>query len=122
MIALRHKLVRMSVNPAGAIPDFNLSDRLRKAREYAGLEQAELADRIGVSRNTISNGERGSHAVRKIVLNAWAMATGVDRLWLETGQAPTMPSGPEGQYTTRDSNPEPADMESWRFRALAVAA
>lgn len=94
-----HKLVRMSINPAGAIPAFSLSDRLRKAREFSGLDQTQLAQAMGVS-----------------------------RAWLETGQAPTMPSGPEG-YTARDSDPEPAGLastrasvtrlETWRERSAA---
>lgn len=103
----------MSINPAGAIPAFSLADRLRKAREVSGLDQTQLADAMGVSRGTVSNAERGNHAVRPIVVRMWAMATGVNRGWLETGQAPTMPSGPEG-YTARDLNPEPADLASWR--------
>ena len=96
----------------GFIPRFTVADRARKAREHAGLEQGELAERMGVSRATISNLERGLvQKPRRIVLNAWAMATGVDRLWLETGKAPAEP-GPEGlSYTTRDSNPEPAGLE-----------
>ncbi len=103
------KLARMTVNlPAGAVPDFDLFDRLRKSREFSGLDQAALADRMGVSRGTVSNAERGRHAVRPIVVRMWALATGVDRVWLETGEAPTSPSGPQA-YTTRDSNPEPAD-------------
>ena len=49
-----HKLVRMSINPAGAIPAFSLSDRLRKAREFSGLDQTQLAQAMGVSRGTIT--------------------------------------------------------------------
>lgn len=45
-------------------------------------------------------------------MRLWAIRCGVPLVWLETGQAPTLPSGPEERYTTRDSNPEPADMES----------
>lgn len=104
------KVARMTLEARGVVPRFTVADRARKAREYAGLEQGELAVRMGVSRATISNLERGLVLrPRPIVLNAWALATGVDRSWLETGQAPGVP-GPEGlSYTTRDSNPEPAD-------------
>lgn len=34
----------------GIIPVFTIGDRLRKAREFAGLEQSELANAIDVSR------------------------------------------------------------------------
>ena len=113
----------MSIQTAGTVPTFTLSDRLRKAREHAGLEQAELADKIGVSRNTIGNAERGQRSVRKIVVNAWAMATGVSRHWLETGQAPPELGGPAdlASYTARDSNPEPIDLESPRVLTLVAA-
>ena len=74
-----------TVQETGSVPKSTLADRLRKAREHAGLEQAELAERMGVGRNTVSNYERASHAPREIVLRAWAMATGVPVEWLRTG-------------------------------------
>lgn len=73
-----------------------MGDRLRKAREIAGLDQGVLAERMGVSRATVTNAERGNHAVRKIVLNAWSMATGVPAYWLETGETPPG-LGPDGE-------------------------
>lgn len=76
---------------AGVVPQFTLQDRLRKAREYAGLDQQELADRMGVSRGTIGNSEGGHVKVRAITIRAWAMATGVDAAWLEHGEAPISP-------------------------------
>lgn len=99
----------MTTQAAGAVPDFDIHDRLRKAREYSGLDQTQLADRMGVSRGTVSNAERGQRAVRTIVVRAWALATGVDRAWLETGKAPD-PDGPGAQWRAReDSNPQPSD-------------
>ena len=74
---------------AGLIPVFTIHDRLRKAREASGLDQHQLAEAMGVSRATVSNYETGfSSKPRKIVLNAWAMATGVPIQWIETGTAP----------------------------------
>jgi transcriptional regulator with XRE-family HTH domain len=67
---------------AGRIPVWTLADRLQKARETSGLDQFELAERMGISRRSVSNYERGVTRPRVIVLNAWAMATGVDRHWL----------------------------------------
>ncbi len=91
------------------MPEFTVSDRLRKAREHAGMEQAELAELMGVARNTVSNNEKGKVAPRRIVMKAWALATGVSPQWLETGIAPQ--PEPEGDElcANRDSNPEPAD-------------
>lgn len=92
----------MSISVAGAIPEFSLSDRLRKAREHSGLDQTQLAEAMGVSRGTVSNAERGQHAVRPIVIKMWAMSTGVSLQWLETGTAPD-PEGPgaEGVHRPR---------------------
>lgn len=64
------------------IPVWSQGDRLRKAREVTGLSVQDFADRIGVSDQTVRNAERGSHAVRKITINAWSLATGVPIAWL----------------------------------------
>lgn len=40
-------------------PTFDLPDRLREAREFAGLTSTGLADRLDVARNTITNYEKG---------------------------------------------------------------
>lgn len=61
----------------GAIPEWTIADRLRKARESAGLEQNALAADLGVSRNTVGNYEGGKVTPRRPVLVAWALRTGV---------------------------------------------
>ena len=70
----------------GSVPTIQVRHRLRIAREYAGLDQGQLADLIGVSRNTISNAECGAVQARKIVINAWALACGVPASWIATGE------------------------------------
>jgi transcriptional regulator with XRE-family HTH domain len=110
----------------GPIPQFTMGDRLRKARELAGVESGDFADEIGVSRNTITNYERDKVRPRKIVLNAWALRTGVPLQWLLTGTAPASP--PEGDAAEavdtscarRDSNPQPSGLEP--FKLLQFAA
>lgn len=68
----------MSEQTAAPI-DFTLGDRLRKARVRAGLDQTELAQRIAVSRGTVSNYElgRGKRPPKTLVLRAWAHECGV---------------------------------------------
>lgn len=83
-----------SATQAGACPPIELRHRLRIAREYAGLDQEQLADRIEAARSTVSNAETGKVTPRRMVVMAWAMACGVSREWLETGQAPPAPDGP----------------------------
>lgn len=78
----------------GTCPPVEVRHRLRIAREHAGYDQGQLADLIGVSRNTISNAETGTVAPRKIVVNAWAMACGVPADWIWTGNAPGDGPGP----------------------------
>lgn len=45
---------------AAVIPEWTLADRLRKAREMAELDQAQMADRIGVSRRSVINYEKAN--------------------------------------------------------------
>lgn len=84
----------MSTEPHGTVPQFTVGDRLRKAREVSGMDQGELAEAMGVSRKTIGNNESGGVTPRKIVIRAWALATGVDAEWLETGEISD--PGPDG--------------------------
>ena len=84
----------MSTQPlVGLIPEFTIHDRLRKAREASGLDQEQLAEAIAMSRTSVSNYETGAVSnPRKIVLNAWSLATGVPVQWITTGIAPTRTS------------------------------
>ncbi|QNQ91501.1 helix-turn-helix domain-containing protein [Corynebacterium poyangense] len=99
-----------AIQIAGLIPKFELSDRMRKAREVAGLTQDELSERSGVGRATIARIEYGKGTPRRASLIALAFATGVDLHWLETGETPAGNS-PDGgsECAIRDSNPEPTD-------------
>lgn len=84
------------------VPEWSLGDRLRKARTLTGMTVAEFADAIGVSDKTINNAEGDKRAVRRITLNAWAMATGVSLEWLESGTAaPTPPTPDPGKPNER---------------------
>jgi transcriptional regulator with XRE-family HTH domain len=74
------------------VPEWSQGDRLRKARSLTGMTVAEFAKHIGVSDRTINNAEGDKRAVRQITLNAWALATGVSREWLETGAASSEPN------------------------------
>lgn len=80
------------------IPEFQLKDRLRLARELKNLEQAEISAELGISRATVSNYERGVTMPGKLVINAWAVVCDVDVEWLKTGKADVAlnPSDPGG--------------------------
>lgn len=93
---------------SGRVPEISIRHRLRIAREEAGMEQAELAEAIGVSRTTVSNAEKGRVDPRKITINAWALATGVPATWLETGKTPPSTGGPDdGGENVRPKGFEP---------------
>lgn len=79
-------------------PAFGLPDRLLKSREVAGLEQAEIAQALDVSRQTVSNYERGITKPRRLQLREWALVCGVDLDWLQNGDTPRpQGSGGEGE-------------------------
>ncbi|QDH48158.1 immunity repressor [Mycobacterium phage Camri] len=93
----------------GRIPPSRLSYRLLIARLEAGLKQEELAALMGCGRTVVSNAEKGKGPVRKIVLNAWALATGVPISWLEHGDGGWYPpeDPPAGDEEVRPEGFEP---------------
>lgn len=64
-----------------SLPTWTLQDRLRKAREHAGLKQEELAQKLQTTRQTLGRWENGSHAPTEKNLQALAEATGVPLDW-----------------------------------------
>jgi transcriptional regulator with XRE-family HTH domain len=75
----------MTEQAQGDEPAWTLGDRLRKAREHAGLSQAELAWQIGIARSSIVNYESDRSAPGRPVLLSWALCTGVRVPWLLAG-------------------------------------
>lgn len=88
----------------GAVPQWTISDRLRKAREYAGLDQAQFADEVGISRRSVTNYEKGHSQPSRPVLLAWSLRTGVAMEWLANGGDDGLPR--------LDSNQRPSDYTS----------
>ena len=99
---------------AGTVPEWTLGDRLRKARAITGMTTREFAERIGVSHGTITNAEGDKRAVRPITIKAWALATGVDAHWLETGNPQISPDDGAGSTVS--------ETESATLYALPAAA
>ena len=75
-------------------------EALRRARADAGLTISELAKRAGVSRDTVSNAERGLHSLQATTLHKVAHAL---------GKAPSELLAEEERLTpkARSSSPEP---------------
>ena len=73
-----------------------MSSELRARRELAGLSQAQLADRSGVSRQLIATAEAGRHvpAVDAAMKIARALGTTVEELFAESAVVPAGVVGP----------------------------
>lgn len=61
----------------------NLAERLKTARKSAGLTQAQLGEKIGVSQNTIQKIESGGDTKHIVTL---AKVLNVNANWLQTGE------------------------------------
>jgi DNA-binding XRE family transcriptional regulator len=72
----------MTSTATGVIPTWTVPDKIRKAREHAGLSQQELADRLSVTRTSVVNWERGHTRPLRLILRLLAAETGVDEQWL----------------------------------------
>lgn len=67
------------------VPEWDRADRMRKALRHAGTGVQEIADYLGVSRNTVSNWINGRIFPSVQTLRLWALRTGVSYAWLVTG-------------------------------------
>ena len=76
------------------IPPSTLALRLRIAREWRDLKQAELAEALDVSRATIGNYESGTTHPSRLQINAWAVTCDVDVEWLKGGAVGPTGFGP----------------------------
>lgn len=78
------------VTQAGGVITYvtkHLGDRLKEAREAAGLSQGQLADAAGVSQSTIGNIEAGIRKQPRELLSIAAVVK-VRPEWLKTGKGP----------------------------------
>lgn len=72
------------------IPEWTVADRIRKARDVAGLEQEDLAALVYVARSTVSTWENAKGGVpHRLKLEKIAEVCGVSVSWLLTGHADT---------------------------------
>lgn len=82
----------MEQAPAG-VPEFDLADRMRKALRTSGVGVQEMAEYLGVARNTVSTWINGRIEPNRQTIRLWAMRTGVPFEWLSTGDYPQSPNG-----------------------------
>lgn len=72
----------MTQTTPGRIPTWTLGERIRKAREDAGLSQQQFADRLGVDRKSVTNWEGNRHAPRYRDVMLVSLVADVDLGWL----------------------------------------
>lgn len=85
----------MSNAPAFDIPRFEARHRMRLALEHADISVSDMADYLGVNRNTTSNYLNGHTRPNRAVLRLWALRCGVPLEWIEHGTEPQDdPGGP----------------------------
>lgn len=83
----------MSTATHGMIPEVTLGWRLQMA--LGDRKVQDMADALGVNRATVGRWMHDKGAPpRRVYLLQWALLTGVDAGWLETGRVPD--DGPEG--------------------------
>lgn len=72
-------------DPLEATDAPTIGERIRLARKRAGLNQAALAERLGVTQPAVANWESGVHDPRRVVLAKLADALGASLDWLADG-------------------------------------
>ncbi|MEY8386177.1 helix-turn-helix transcriptional regulator [Oscillospiraceae bacterium 38-13] len=63
-----------------------MSNRIKAVREALKLSQREFGEKLGVSRDVISNIEYGRVQPRELLLRHMCQLYGVNQGWLETGE------------------------------------
>jgi transcriptional regulator with XRE-family HTH domain len=100
-------------------PDLPQYARLHLARFMAGLEMQELADRMDISRGTVSNYEDAGYSRQRqrSTIRLWALATGYPFEWLADG----VPTSTDGETVFRmDDMRQDTHGRDTRFRLRAA--
>ena len=86
---------------------FDLADRMRKSLRIADLGVAEMAEYLGVSRNTVSTWINGRITPSVQTQRLWAIRTGVPLAWLQTGVLAPRDPDDDGGGAVRHQGLEP---------------
>lgn len=79
-----------------SVLDWTLGDRLGKALRISGIGNQEMADYLGVSRNTVGNYIADRTPITEGYVKLWALKTGVGYKELRTGMPSGNDDGPDG--------------------------
>lgn len=107
----------MSQQTADVVYEWDMADRLRKSLRHADVSVEQLAEELGYTRQSVSAWTSGRSIPRRSVLVTWALRTGVDVGWLETGEPPAgRPDGGPGVVADEPRGQE-SDRTGWLRRA-----
>ena len=111
-------MTSLTVTPTGTRrPQFDfLCDRLRWARESAGITQNGLAAQLGIHKRTVQNYEAGEQEPKLNRLVLWANACDVDAVWLAGDHYG------QGAVTPADSSVVTRRSRSWAAASWLCAA
>jgi transcriptional regulator with XRE-family HTH domain len=107
----------MALSPQMA--DLDLGTRVKIVRGRAGLSQKELADRIGMSRDRISDYENGA-AIPSDVLRAICDALDVSSDWLLFGATRAKVNGSPSLSVIEGMRPDRPSPDQRRLRVLGL--
>lgn len=93
----------------------SIGERMSLSRIGIGLTQQQMADLLGISRQTVINHEQNKHGPRRITVRQWALATGVREQWLQTGKGPVRITSADPVLVTRGSR-QPGWLRSRRAK------
>jgi transcriptional regulator with XRE-family HTH domain len=102
-----------------------IGNRIRIAREAAGLTQRELAFRIGVSHFWVAGWERGLRPLPARKIPGLCMSLGVKRGWLlffEEGGGPKLRNATLRRQRTPKEERMVRSWKSWKLRAAQIKA
>lgn len=71
-----------------------MPNRIKSVREALDLSQREFGEKLGVSRDVISNIEYGRVQPKELLLRLLCQQYGVNEHWLETGEGEMFDSSP----------------------------
>ncbi len=107
LLSIRHALcdpeaVSTQTTTSVMVPEFDRADRMRKALRVAGISVQDIAEYLGVARNTVSTWINGRIEPSIQTVRLWALRTNVPYEWLQTGEHPA--TGSDAGLPRLDSN------------------
>jgi len=107
-------------HPRSDVPPLTLGWRLQMALRQAGVSVQEMADELGMARNSLSRWLNDHAVPRTIFVKAWALRTGVPYEWLWTGQVSDNAPDSGAGLPRQDLNLKPSGYATSQVTDLAA--